>query len=578
MIGRLRTLAVLAILAVAAAGAGLDTLPPLDRDEARFAQATTQMIESGDYVRISFQEEARNKKPAGIYWLQALSVRLVSSPEARAIWAYRLPSVLGLIIAVLATYGAGCILVGRRAAFAGAALLAVSVLAGVEGGIAKTDAMLLACTTGAMAALAALYEGRSRRYGVLFWFAIAAGVLIKGPVAPMIAGLAILALIAIDRRVRWLGPLVWWPGLVLAVAMIAPWVYAVQSATDGAFLTDAISQDLAPKLFSGHETHGAWPGFHLALTPLLFFPGVIFLLPGLILAGGAFFRPFSDVEAAGLRFLGTWALPSWLVFELLPTKLPHYVLPLYPALALMTGAAFAALSARRAPVAAQLASLVVFAAVGGVYAAVLILAPDLLNSGVILDPEFNRIMDTLERVPPLERLAPFVIGGALFVFPLMLWRVPRGVLWMAIAAGLIWHWSARHVVAPSIESLWVSSRLSETLEALSLHPRVSTLAKPPLVSAGYTEPSLVFLTDTDTVLTDGTEAAHYAGAEAGRATLVEAGEREAFENELAEIGAAAVIVAEVNGLNYSRGDPVLIAIYRTTQRARPPRRADGPQR
>src|SRR6516162_953289 len=74
---------------------GLAAIPPLDRDEARFAQATRQMLETGDFVRIRFQEEARNKKPAGIYWLQAVAVSAFSSPESTAIWPYRLPSALG---------------------------------------------------------------------------------------------------------------------------------------------------------------------------------------------------------------------------------------------------------------------------------------------------------------------------------------------------------------------------------------------------------------------------------------------------------------------------------------------------
>jgi 4-amino-4-deoxy-L-arabinose transferase-like glycosyltransferase len=573
MLGRLRTFAVLAALAVAAAIAGLGALPPLDRDEARFAQATVQMLESGDYIRISFQDDARNKKPAGIYWLQAASVQLFSSPEARAIWAYRLPSVLGLLIAVFATYGAGCVLVGRRGAFAGAALLAVSVLAGSEGGIAKTDAMLMGATAAAMAALAALYEGRSRWFGVLFWIALAAGVLIKGPVTPMVVGLAILALGLIDRRVRWLGPLLWWPGPLIAVLMVAPWIYLVQRATDGAFLMDALFQDVGPKLVSGQETHGAPPGTHLVLTPLLFFPGVVFLLAGVMLAAKAFFRPFSDAEAAGLRFLAAWAVPSWLIFELIPTKLPHYVLPLYPALALMAGAAYAALADKRAPIVAQSASLLLFALAGGGFAAALILLPGLVNTGVILDPEFNRLMETLERVPPLERFLPLAVAGGLFLAPLLLWRTPRTILWLAILAGLTWHWAARFVVAPSLEVVHVSARLSETLEAYALHPRLSPLAKSPVVAAGFYEPSLVFLTNTDTVLTDGADAARYAGAEAGRATMVEEREREAFLAELAAIGAEVVPVGDaVSGINYSRGELVRITIYRTTQ---PVRRRSG---
>src|SRR5215475_13117626 len=81
--------AVAAFIAFLAGLPGLIAVPPLDRDEARFAQATAQMLESDDFVVIRFQEEPRFKKPVGIHWLQAASVRLLSSPEARQIWAYR---------------------------------------------------------------------------------------------------------------------------------------------------------------------------------------------------------------------------------------------------------------------------------------------------------------------------------------------------------------------------------------------------------------------------------------------------------------------------------------------------------
>src|SRR3982750_3810102 len=74
---------------------GIAAIPPLDRDEARFAQATRQMLGTGDFLRIRFQDEARNKKPAGIYWLQAGSVSLFSTPGSTAIWPYRLPSLIG---------------------------------------------------------------------------------------------------------------------------------------------------------------------------------------------------------------------------------------------------------------------------------------------------------------------------------------------------------------------------------------------------------------------------------------------------------------------------------------------------
>ena len=54
---------------------GFFNIPPVDRDEARFAQATKQMVERGDYVDIRFQDEVRYKKPVGIYWLQAAVIK-----------------------------------------------------------------------------------------------------------------------------------------------------------------------------------------------------------------------------------------------------------------------------------------------------------------------------------------------------------------------------------------------------------------------------------------------------------------------------------------------------------------------
>src|SRR5215472_3669793 len=69
---------------------GFFNIPPVDRDEARFAQATKQMIESGEFVDIRFQDEVRYKKPVGIYWLQAAAVRAgaaLSVPDATTtIW------------------------------------------------------------------------------------------------------------------------------------------------------------------------------------------------------------------------------------------------------------------------------------------------------------------------------------------------------------------------------------------------------------------------------------------------------------------------------------------------------------
>jgi len=136
-----------ALLALAAALPGALAMPPLDRDESRFAQATAQMLETRDLVDIRYQDAPREKKPVGIHWLQAASVALASSAEARAIWAYRIPSLLGAMLAAAAcAWGAAAFFGPGRGLVAGAILGTCFILA-TEAGIAKTDAVLCGATT-----------------------------------------------------------------------------------------------------------------------------------------------------------------------------------------------------------------------------------------------------------------------------------------------------------------------------------------------------------------------------------------------------------------------------------------------
>ena len=138
---------------------GLVAIPPLDRDESRFAQATAQMLETGDLVNIRFQDAPRDKKPVGIHWLQAASVNLFSSVERREIWAYRIPSVLGAMLAAAACAWGARVGLGPRGGLIAGALLGASFLLSSEAGIAKTDAVLCGAIALSMAALVRVYVG-----------------------------------------------------------------------------------------------------------------------------------------------------------------------------------------------------------------------------------------------------------------------------------------------------------------------------------------------------------------------------------------------------------------------------------
>ena len=178
-------------------------MPVMDADEARFAQATRQMVETGDYVRIRLQDDERNRKPIGIHWLQAAAVNAIE-PLTRATQRRSGPTAClrrsGSCSRRWRRLWAGAALLGRRAALLRRGAVRAGMLAGFEGMTAKTDAVLLGFTTLAMAALARLRVGSRRRTrsgsrtGVLFWFALGCGVLIKGPVTPLVAALTLGAL------------------------------------------------------------------------------------------------------------------------------------------------------------------------------------------------------------------------------------------------------------------------------------------------------------------------------------------------------------------------------------------------
>ena len=240
---------------------GFFTIPTIDRDEARFAQATKQMVETGDYVDIRFQDEVRYKKPVGIYWMQAAAVQTASAlglPRAQLrIWVYRVPSLIGAIGAVLLTYWTALGFVTRRGAILAALLMCSSVLLSAEARLAKTDAMLLLTVVAAMGAMARVYLSWQRgedparppwSYPIIFWTALAGGILLKGPLILMFVALTVIALAILDRDASWLWRLrpVW--GAMWMLVLVLPWFVAIYWRAGEAFFSDSIGGDMLSKL------------------------------------------------------------------------------------------------------------------------------------------------------------------------------------------------------------------------------------------------------------------------------------------------------------------------------------------
>ena len=537
------------LIALASGLMGAARMPVLDRDEARFAQATRQMLESGDFVRIRNQNDDRNKKPIGIHWLQAAAVEAASPLTQRLneVWPYRLPSALGAALAAMAAFWAGLALLPRRAAFLGAALFAASMLLGVEGMIAKTDAVLCGLTTLAMAALARLYvrpvESGGKGLAFLFWAALGCGVLIKGPVTPLVAALALLTIGLWEKRWAWMKPLAWWPGPLIAALIVAPWMIAIERATHGAFLSEAFGQDLAPKLAGGQEGHAAPFGFHLALLPFLIFPAT-FVLPAAARLGWRVARaPIDDAKNAGLRFLIAWIVPVFLAFELLPTKLPHYTLPTYPALALLGAAGLMAATRERWRV-TQLIGILMFALAGAVLIAAIALGATYMPGDSSAD---------LRRAITAGLLGALVLGAG--IAALVFLPRPSARVGAIILAALLLSYSLRDRILPEARTLHVSAEAAAALTRARLLPRDDR----PLWVVGYRETSLVFLTRTSIRLATPAEAGERAAI--GDALIVEGRDLPAADAELARRDLQfARSATPVRGLNYGNGKWVALYI------------------
>ena len=529
-----------ALVALLAGLPGVFAMPPLDRDESRFAQATAQMLESGDFVVIRFQDQPRFKKPVGIHWLQAASVALVSQAEDREIWAYRLPSLLGAMLAAAAcAWGASVFFGGPTGLLAGA-ILGSTFLLSTEAFIAKTDAVLAGTTTLALAALARIYAasrdgppaGRITR--LLFWLGLSVSILVKGPVGLMVVTLTALSLSVWDRKGAWLKHLGWTWGLILLAAIVGPWAAAVTVATDGGFWSTAFGADFAPKLVGGQESHGAPPGYHTLLTPLLIFPGALLLPAALALGWRARNEP-------GVRFALCWLIPAFIVFEATPTKLVHYTLPTYGALAWLMAAAV-----MRPPIGqvARWIGIVLSALVGLVFgAAVFYLYGEYGDPGDL----------------PATIATALLLAGAGLTGAYLLWR--GDALKAICAAGaltVLGHGAFAGAFAPNLEPLWLSRRTEEVLARAQLLPRQG-IAPPPIAVAGYAEPSLVFALGTSTDLGDVPEAIEALSEQ--RPAVVEGREQKAFEAALKAQGIKAREIGKVEGLDYSNGDETTLRIY-----------------
>jgi 4-amino-4-deoxy-L-arabinose transferase-like glycosyltransferase len=371
-----------------------------------------------------------------------------------------------------------------------------------------------------------------RGLAALFWAGMAFSILTKGPVVPALIVLAGGVLSWRRRSVRWLSALHPSWGIPLFLLLLLPWPVAVIGLRGPSLFVHAWQTDIYPKMISGQESHGAPPFSYFLASPLLLWPATVLLPAALELA-------WRRRDEAPVEFCWATVLPGWILFELAPTKLPHYIMPFVPLLAaLMAASGIRWRDSAPSRLAMRLGA-VLFAAGGAVVVAVVVLALVHLGRGVHAE-------------------AMLWISALLVAVGLTAVAAWRERLSHTIAAawlcGALASCTAFGFTLPRLERLWVADRAAQAARAAAPAPAAA-------VVVGYDEPSLVFLLGERTRFERPAPAAAALEARSAAVAIVTAREAPAFLGAANREHLVLRRSAIVRGIDPVHGTPVALEVW-----------------
>ncbi len=324
--------------------AGTWSLPLIDRDEPRFAEASREMLERGDYIVPYFNNQFRFDKPPFTYWCQVASFRVFGEND----FAARLPTAIAaaLIAVVLLEWGAR--IREERAGWWAAIVFTLALQTFVHGKAAVADMWLVLFFTLAHRSGWELLcqNPKPRIFWWIFYISLAFGFLAKGPVAwtPLLT-VTLAKLFRPEKRLNAQFRFV--PGLTLMLAIVCVWAVPALMRTHGDFFRVGIMHHVVGRSFSVMEGHGApSPLMYLALLPFYFITIFGSFFPWSIKLPALWTQLRLKRDATD-TFLITGTVIIFGIFTLVKTKLPHYTLPAFPLLALLLARRFDSLRLSR---------------------------------------------------------------------------------------------------------------------------------------------------------------------------------------------------------------------------------------
>ena len=322
------------LVALLALFVGVDNMqrPLAHPDEGRYSEISREMAASGDWVTPRLNGIKYFEKPPLQYWASAAAFSLLGEGEFSA----RIYTALCGLVALLAVgYTA------RRLAGTDSALLAVGVLLSSPyflglGGVVTLDMGLTAWTTVAVCAFllaAAGPEERRRRWMLVAWAGMALAVLSKGLVGIVFPAAAIFLHCLVHRDWRLLAKLEWARGVALFLAIAAPWFVLVSMANPEFPRFFFVHEHFERFLTKSHRREEPWWYF----WPILFagfLPWMLTLVPAAI---DGWRREAAGAPFPWRRFALLWSAFILVFFSASGSKLPAYILPVFPVLALVLG-------------------------------------------------------------------------------------------------------------------------------------------------------------------------------------------------------------------------------------------------
>ncbi len=476
---QLKELIILLLLSLSLFFSSINSLPVLDRDEARYAQSSKQMLENNNYLSMKFQDEYRSKKPIGIYWLQAISVNLLADISYLNnfkyevlndnIWKYRMVSAVATLLTILFLYFSSKNLFQKEVAFKSSLILSGSLLVIAESHIAKTDSVLLLLSTMMFITLLKYYKRLGNKNTLnffLLWGSLGISIIIKGPLLLFLLSITAISIILIEKDISWIKdsrPLL---GFLLVLIIGVPWFFLLSVEEQKNFIQESFFHDFLGKAVKVQESHGAFPGFHTLGLWIFFSPFSIFFMPLINFIKTSYKRK-------NILFLICWILPCLIIMELIPTKLPHYILPVYPAIAIIMGFLLSDISKNKFLFYNKVSYLGYF-----IYFIV-------SNALIIFVFKANEVYGQLNFISIIYYFTLLLLNNIVFIF--ILKKQIRNAFYYLVIYSSIFSTIIYMLILPNFTSLWTSKNIAFLLEKNDYIENKSSIA-----ALGYNEPSLIF--------------------------------------------------------------------------------------